>query len=146
MTGFRVGYLAAPEEIVKAVARVHGHVTGNVCTFAQHGAIAALGLGAEHRASWRARHQARRDAAFALGSKLFDCAKPAGGLFLFADVRRRLGARFKNSSELAAHLLEKGGVAVVPGSAFGREGFLRVSFSAPESVLREGFSRMEKVL
>jgi aspartate aminotransferase len=146
MTGFRVGYLAGPAELVKAVARIHGHVTGNVCTFAQAGALAALGLGAVHRSSWRDAHRKRRDAAFELGSKLFGCEKPEGGLFLFADARRHLGARFRDSSALAAHLLTAGRVAVVPGSAFGLEGYLRLSFSAPEATLREGFARIEKAL
>lgn len=146
MTGFRVGYLAGPADLLEAVGRIHGHVTGNACTFAQYGALAALGLGDAHRSSWRAAHQKRRDVAFELGSKLFGCSKPQGGLFLFADARRHLGARFADSSALAAHLLVKGRVAVVPGSAFGREGFLRVSFSAPEAALREAFARLEGAL
>ncbi len=146
MTGYRVGYAVGPAEFVKAAARIHGHVTGNVCTFAQLGAAAALDLGAAHRETWRAAHQQRRDVAFELGSRLFDVVKPQGGLFLFADARRHLGARFKDSAALARHLLEKGRVAVVPGSAFGREGFLRMSFSSPEAVLREGYARIEKVL
>lgn len=146
MTGFRVGYLAGPTEFVKSVARIHGHVTGNACTFAQVGALAALGLGVAHRSSWLAAHKARRDLAYELGSKLFGCARPQGGLFLFADARRHLGARFHDSSALAAHLLNAGRVAVVPGSAFGREGYLRLSFSAPEAALREGFARIGKAL
>ncbi|HEX4047335.1 MAG TPA: pyridoxal phosphate-dependent aminotransferase [Elusimicrobiota bacterium] len=145
MTGFRVGYLAGPADFVKAAGRVHGHVTGNVCTFAQLGAVAALDLGASHRDAWRAAHQTRRDVAFELGSKLFDCVKPRGGLFLFADARRHL-KKHKDSAALAQHLLDKARVAVVPGSAFGREGFLRLSFSSPEAVLREGFSRLEEAL
>jgi len=146
MTGFRVGYLAGPSDFVRTAERVHGHVTGNVCTFVQLGAAAALELGPAHRDAWRDAHRKRRDVAFELASGLFDCVKPAGGLFLFADVRRRLGARFADSAALARHLLEKGRVAVVPGSAFGREGFLRLSFSSSEAVLREGYARMGKVL
>jgi len=146
MTGFRVGYLAGPAEVVEAVGRIHGHMTGNACTFAQYGALAALGLGDAHRSPWRAAHQKRRDVAFELGSRLFGCAKPQGGLFLFADARRHLGGRFADSEALAAHLLIKGRVAVMPGSAFGREGFLRLSFSAPEAALREAFSRLEGAL
>ena len=146
MTGYRIGYLAGPADFVKAAARIHSHVTGNACTFAQLGAVAALELGAAHRDSWRAAHQKRRDIAFELGSRLFIARKPEGGLFLFADARRHLGGKFKDSAALARHLLENGRVAVVPGSAFGREGFLRLSFSSPEAVLREGFARMEKVL
>jgi aspartate aminotransferase len=146
MTGYRVGYAAGPVELIKNAARIHGHVTGNVCTFAQYGAIAALGLGGEHRGSWRAAHEKRRDIAWELASTLFEGVRPQGGLFIFADAKKHIGARFKDSAALAAHLLEKGKVAVVPGSAFGREGFLRLSFSAPEEALREGFARMGNVL
>jgi aspartate aminotransferase len=146
MTGFRVGYLAGPFDFVKAAASVHSHLTGNVCTFAQLGAVAALDLGAAHRDAWRDAHQKRRDIAFELASRLFGGTKPQGGLFLFADARRHLGGRFKDSAALSRHFLEKGRVAVVPGSAFGREGFLRLSFSSSEEVLREGFERMGKVL
>jgi aspartate aminotransferase len=146
MTGYRVGYLSGPAAIVKAAGRLHGHTTGNVCTFAQHGALAALALGSAHREAWRLAHQRRRDVAFELGTKLFDCVRPAGGLFLFVDARRHMGSRFPDSSALAAHLLDKGRVGVVPGSAFGREGFLRLSFSGSEAVLREGFARLEKAL
>ncbi len=146
MTGFRVGYMAGPAELTKAVGRIHSHVTGNACTFAQHGALAALGLGAAHRDEWRAQHQKRRDLAFCLGGELFDCVKPQGGLFVFADARRHLGGTFKTSSDLAGHFLREANVAVAPGSAFGREGWLRLSFSAPEAVLREAFARMERTL
>ncbi|MBI3565732.1 MAG: pyridoxal phosphate-dependent aminotransferase [Elusimicrobia bacterium] len=146
MTGYRVGYLCAPVGLAQAVAKVHSHVTGNACTFAQYGALAALGLGGAHREEWRAAHQERRDLAYGLGSKLFDCVKPWGGLFLFADARRHLGKTFRTSSELAEHFLHKAGVATVPGSAFGREGFLRLSFSAGTADLREAFARMEKAL
>jgi aspartate aminotransferase len=148
MTGYRVGYACGPAELMQAVGRIHGHVTGNVCTFAQLGALHAVVMAfqTEHRETWRAEHQKRRDAAFELGARLFDCVKPQGGLFLFADARRHLGKRFKTSAALAEHFLRDAGVAVVPGSAFGREGFLRLSFSAPVPVLREGFARLEKAL
>lgn len=146
MTGFRVGFLAAPPEIARAVRRIHGHVTGNVCTFAQRGAIAALGLGKAERERRRAIFQKRRDLAFALASRLFDCVKPRGGLFVFADARRLIGKRFKNDAALAEHLLHKAGVSVVPGSACGMDGFLRFSFSSPEPVLKKAFARIEAAL
>ncbi|MBI2385132.1 MAG: pyridoxal phosphate-dependent aminotransferase [Elusimicrobia bacterium] len=146
MTGFRVGFLAAPPAIARAARRLHGHVTGNVCTFAQRGAIAALGLGPGELDRRRAVFQKRRDLAYALASRRFDCVKPRGGLFVFADARRLLGKRFKDSAALAEHLLEKAGVSVVPGSACGMEGFLRFSFTSPEPVLREAFARIEAAL
>jgi aspartate aminotransferase len=146
MTGYRLGYAAGPEALIRAAARIHGHVTGNACTFAQCGALAALELGAAHRDAWRAAHQARRDLAHALASKIFKVDKPQGALFLFADARRWFDGRRPDSALFAEHLLERGGVATVPGSACGREGFLRLSFSQPESVLREGFKRIEAAL
>ncbi len=146
MTGFRVGYLTGPAEVVRAAARIHGHVTGNVCTFAQHGAVAALGLAAAERAERRAVFERRRDIAYALGSRLFPCDKPQGGLFLWVDARGRLGGKCPTSAALAARLLEDAKVAVLPGSACGGEGFLRISFSAAEDVLREGFARIERAL
>jgi aspartate aminotransferase len=146
MTGYRVGYAAGPAELIRAAARLHGHVTGNACTFAQLGAAAALGLGREHAESWRAAHQARRDLAFELGSKLFDIVKPEGGLFLFADARRHFGRDARDSAELASRLLDHARVAVLPGSACGLEGYLRLSFSSPPDRLREGFARLEKAL
>ncbi|MCM2304634.1 MAG: pyridoxal phosphate-dependent aminotransferase [Elusimicrobia bacterium] len=146
MTGFRVGFLAAPPEIARAARRLHGHVTGNVCTFAQHGAIAALGLGRGELARRRAVFQKRRDLAYALASRTFDCVKPRGGLFVFADARRHLGRRFPDSARLAGYLLETAGVSAVPGSACGMEGFLRFSFTSPEPALREAFARIEAAL
>jgi aspartate aminotransferase len=148
MTGYRVGYACGPAELMKAAGRIHSHVTGNVCTFAQLGALHAVVMAfqTKHRETWRAEHQKRRDAAYERAAKLFDCVKPQGGLFLFADARRHLGRKFKTSTELASHFLREAGVAVVPGSAFGREGFVRLSFSQPETVLREAFARLEKAL
>lgn len=146
MTGFRVGFLAAPPEIARAARRLHGHITGNVCTFAQRGAIAALGLGGGELERRRAVFQKRRDLAYILASRGFDCVKPRGGLFVFADASRRLGGPIKDTAALAAHLLHKAGVSVVPGSACGMEGFLRFSFTSPEPVLREAFARIEEAL
>lgn len=146
MSGFRVGYLAGPRDVVRAAARIHGHVTGNVCTFAQLGAVAALGLGRRLLAGRRAALERRRDLAWRLASRVFECEKPQGGLFVFADARKHLGGRRRDSSALSRYLLEKAGVATVPGSACGREGWLRLSFSGSERAIREGFARIERAL
>lgn len=143
MTGFRLGFLAGPREAVAAAARIHGHVTGNVCTFVQHGGLAALGVAdAEER---RAALQKRRDLAYALGALHFDCLEPQGGLFLWADAKRHLKGATPDTNALTRRLLEAG-VAVLPGSACGQEGFLRISFSASEADIREGFARIGKAL
>lgn len=145
MTGFRVGYLAADAAIARAIARLHGHMTGNVCTFAQHGALAALKLPARFHEKQRLVFQGKRDLAFASATRLFDCLKPRGGFFVWADARRHLGRRFKTTVALAQHLL-RSGVAVVPGSSCGREGWLRLSFSGSEENIRMGFALIEKAL
>lgn len=146
MTGFRVGFLAAPPEFVSAAARLQGHMTGNVCTFAQHGALAALALPARQRERRRALYERRRDLACALAAPLFGFSMPEGGLFILADARRYLRGRIMDSAALAEHLLRRAGVAVVPGSAFGAEGFLRLSFCTPEARLIEGFRRIQEAL
>lgn len=146
MTGFRVGYLSADPAIARAVARIHGHVTGNACTFAQHGALAALELGAAFHERRRADYERRRDLAHAAASRLFPVAKPQGGFFLWADARARLRGRTRTTGALAERLLRESGVAVVPGSACGVEGFLRISFSSSERNAREGFRRLEAAL
>lgn len=146
MTGFRVGYLAADESVIKAVARLQGHMTGNICAFIQRGAAAALQLDKDYYPRFRAAFERRRDIAYEAATEIFDCVKPQGGFFVFPDVRRYLGKRFKSSSELAAHLLNEAHVAVVPGSACGMEGHLRISFSSSEENIRAGFASIKKTL
>ncbi|MDE2291080.1 MAG: aminotransferase class I/II-fold pyridoxal phosphate-dependent enzyme, partial [Elusimicrobia bacterium] len=130
--------------LVRAAARIHGHVTGNVCTFAQRGALAALGAAEEPERL--AAFEARRDLLHGLVSPLLPGPKPAGGLFLWLDARGRLGGRFPDTAALAAHLLQAGRVAVLPGSACGAEGWLRLSFSGTEAALREGAARLRGAL
>jgi len=146
MTGFRLGYMAAHEDFIRAAAKVHGHITGNAATFAQYGALEALALPAKDREERRAALERRRDLACALAAPLFDCVAPQGALYLFADARRTLGERFKGSAALAADLLKRARVAVAPGVAFGQEGFLRISFAQSEADIRDGFARMAAAL
>ncbi len=145
MTGFRVGYAVAPAAVVAAMTALQGHMCGNVCTFAQHGALAALGAGADCTTDRLREMEKKRDLAHRLAAGLFDCVRPGGAFYLFPDVSRRLGA-FASSAELAAHLLREAGVAVVPGEAFGAAGHLRISYAVPGELLAEGFERMEKAL
>lgn len=145
MTGFRVGYLAGSPEIVKAAARIHSHVTGNVCAFVQRGALAALDDGTFTNRQCIVM-QKRRDLAFRETTKLFDCLKPRGGFFLFPDVRRHLGRGCPDSAALAERLLKEARVAVLPGSACGKEGHIRVSFSTSEADIAEGIRRIREAL
>ena len=145
MTGFRVGYVAAPREIIAAMARLQSHLTGNVCTFAQEGALAALSLDPLLMEENCARMKKKRDLAYEYACRQFDCIKPAGGFYLFPDVSQYLKEGY-TSENFSAHLLEKGGVAVVPGEAFGMGGHIRISYAVPEKELITGFQRIASVL
>ena len=145
MTGFRVGYVAASREIIVALARLQSHLTGNVCTFAQEGALAALSLNPLVMEETCARLKKKRDLAYEYACRQFDCIKPEGGFYLFPDVSQYL-KEGQTSEDFAAHLLEKGGVAVVPGEAFGMGDHIRISYAVPERELIAGFGRIASVL
>ncbi len=145
MTGFRIGYVVAHEEIIQGLTKLQSHLCGNVCTFAQHGALAALEMDQSIVERRRTELQRRRDLAFAFSSELFDCIKPRGAFYLFADVSRYLD-EYESSEGLAMHLLNQAGVAVVPGEAFGGPGRIRISFGAGEPELRAAFEKIKEVL
>lgn len=145
MTGFRIGYVAAPKEIVSAIAKHQSHSSGNVCTFAQHGALAALSLDQRMISQWRSDLERKRDIAFGYASELFDCIKPQGAFYLFPDVSKHL-KNGKTSEDFAADLLEHAGVAVVPGEAFGMAGHIRISYAVSEDSLKKGFEKIKEVL
>ncbi len=145
MTGFRVGFAAAPSMVVEALGRLQSHSSGNVCTFAQYGALAALDLPASQIEARRRRYRQRRDEAYNQVKELFECRRPDGAFYLLPNIQR-YGARFASGVELAADLLEKAHVAVVPGEYFYAPGHIRISFAANRRRIAEGVQRMRKVL
>lgn len=146
MTGFRVGFLVADKTLVKAINNLHSHLTGNVCTFAQYGALAALEMDPAIMQRMQATFQRRLDIAWPLCTELFDCVKPQGAFYLFPNVEKYLGERLGDDDALAEYLLKEAHVAVVPGSSFGAPGHLRISFSTSEENIRAGFARIKKAL
>ncbi len=145
MTGFRIGYVAAPAQIIAALSKIHSHLTGNVCTFAQYGALAALGLGGHLLSARLSELQQKRDMAFQYLSKLFDCIKPQGAFYFFPDVSPVLKNN-ETSAALAERLLKQAGVAVVAGEAFGMPNHLRISFAVSTENLKNGLERIAGVL
>jgi aspartate aminotransferase len=145
MTGFRVGYVAGPAPVVGSLQKFQSHLCGNVCTFAQHGALAALHMDQAVLDERRNILRSRRNLAFALARELFECVEPGGAFYLFPDVTPYLRPR-ETSEDLAMRLLDKAGVAVVPGEAFHWPGHLRISFGANESDLQAGFERIKHAL
>lgn len=145
MTGFRLGYVAAHPSIIQALAKLQSHICGNVCTFAQHGALAAVRMAQTVVEQRRAELEHRRDMAFAFAQSLFDCVKPQGAFYLFPNVTRHLKGK-QTSEDLAVLLLTTAGVATVPGEAFGSPGHIRISFGAKAADLHTAFERIKKVL
>jgi aspartate aminotransferase len=145
MTGFRVGYAVAPPVVAAAMVKLHSHLTGNVCTFAQHGALAALEMEDTRLHRRRLDLQRKRDLAFDKVSAVFPCIRPQGAFYLFPDISGHL-FEGERSDDFAARILEKTGVAVVPGNDFGMEGHVRICFAAPEDQLMEAFKRIREVL
>ncbi|MFH0868167.1 MAG: pyridoxal phosphate-dependent aminotransferase [Candidatus Woesearchaeota archaeon] len=145
MTGFRVGYVAAEKNIIDTMNNLQGHVTGNVCTFSQYGALAALSIDKSIIKKRVSILEKRRDMAYKLTKKLFDCIKPEGAFYLFPNVESALGS-IKSSEELASYFIEKAGVAVVPGEVFGVKNHIRISYALPEEEIKKGFEKISKLL
>jgi len=145
MTGFRVGYAVAPRVLAEAMVRLQSHLTGNVCTFAQHGALAALAMDDELLVRRRVNLQHKRDLAFEQVSAMFPCIRPQGAFYLFPDISAHLH-QGETSGDFASRILEKTGVAVVPGEDFGMDGHVRICFAAADDQLLDAFKRIRGVL
>jgi aspartate aminotransferase len=144
MTGFRIGYVAAPVEVIAALSKVQSHLSGNVCTFAQYGALAAPAL-EEWLSNRQTDLQQKRDMAYERVSQMFDCIRPQGAFYLFPDVSSVLKNN-ETSEALARRILEEAGVAMVAGEAFGMAKHLRISFAVSEDNLINGLKRIAEVL
>jgi aspartate aminotransferase len=145
MTGFRVGYAVGPRPLIAAMTRLQSHLCGNVCTFAQHGALAALKVPETVWAARRTELMAKRDWAYARLRKHLPCIKPKGAFYLYPDIRSRL-SNTQSDADFAARILAEAGVAVVPGSAFGHSGHVRICYAVPQMQLEAGITRLEKYL
>ena len=147
MTGWRVGYAEAPEHLVAAMARLQGHVNTNTSTISQHAALAALSAREERRAAVDAMVAAfaRRRARLleALSSVPgIEPLPPDGAFSLWIDARAWCAAIGGGSTELCLDLLEHEHLALVPGSAFGSEGYVRLSFAASDEILERAIERL----
>ncbi|HET7173047.1 MAG TPA: pyridoxal phosphate-dependent aminotransferase [Nocardioidaceae bacterium] len=153
MTGWRVGWLIGPPDVVRAAVNLQSHSTSNVNNVAQRAALAALrgDLGAfEHM---RTAFDRRRRIIVSMLSEIdgLSCPDPAGAFYVFPSVRELLGREVRGrsaetSAELAELILDEAEVAVVPGEAFGAPGFLRFSYALGDEDLVEGISRLQKLL
>jgi aspartate aminotransferase len=145
MTGFRIGYVAAPRPIIAALSIIQSHLTGNVCTFAQYGAMAVESLDGGWLMARQAEMQRKRDMAYRYASQFFRCIKPRGAFYLFPDVSTVLKPG-QTAQKLAERLLKEAGVAVVAGEAFGAANHVRISFAVSDEELKKGFEQIAGVL
>lgn len=141
MTGWRLGFLAAPEPIAKAIDAVQSHSTSNPTSFAQKGALAALTGPQDHLPKWLAEYAKRRSYAHAKLNSIpgISCVNSKGAFYLFPNISK-LGLK---STEFCAKLLEQEKVAAVPGIAFGADDYLRISYATSMANIEKGLSRLE---
>jgi aspartate aminotransferase len=148
MTGWRLGYLLGPRELVDAAARIQSHATSNATSFAMKGAVAAL-QGAEPEVeAMIAEYAARRDLLLGRLARMpgIACRAPRGAFYAFPDVSARLGDELPTPTAFAERLLEEEAVAVVAGEAFGSDRHVRLSFACSRAQLSEGLDRIERFL
>ncbi|BAZ45470.1 class III aminotransferase [Chondrocystis sp. NIES-4102] len=142
MTGWRVGYAAAPLPILQAMSKVQGHSTSNVCTFAQYGAIAALESSQDCVHQMLQAFAQRRAYMYQAINAIpqLSCPKPDGAFYLFVDI----SATGKTSLEFCNQLLDLQQVAAVPGIAFGMDNCVRFSYATDMATIEEGMKRLLK--
>src|SRR5438094_10419721 len=142
MTGWRLGFLAAPEPIAKAIDAIQSHSTSNPTSFAQKGAVAALTGPQDHLPRWLAEYDKRRTYAWKKLNSIpgVSCVNSKGAFYLFPNISR-LGLK---STEFCAKLLEAEKVAAVPGIAFGADEYIRLSYATSMANIEKGLDRLEK--
>ncbi len=155
MTGWRLGYMAAPEPIAKLCTKFQGQCTSGANTFAQWGAVAALNGEMNETYKMRESFRQRRDVVFELLKDIpgIRIQKPNGAFYLYPDLSEYLGKTVKdegrtieNINQLCSFLLEEVHLALVPGSAFGTKQHVRISYAYNREILEEGMERLSKGL
>lgn len=142
MTGWRLGFLAAPEPIAKAIDAIQSHSTSNPTSFAQKGGVAALTGPQDHLPKWLAEYAKRRTYAWQKLNSIpgISCVNSKGAFYLFPNISQ-VGLK---SADFCARLLEQEKVAAVPGIAFGADDYLRISYATSLANIEKGLDRLEK--
>jgi aspartate aminotransferase len=153
MTGWRVGWLIGPTDVVKAATNLESHLTSNVCNVAQRAALAAVSGDLSAVAAMRAAFDRRRRTIVRMLREIpgVTCPEPHGAFYAYPSVRGVLGRELRgrrpaSSAELAELILDEAEVAVVPGEAFGTPGYLRLSYALGDDDIVEGVTRLQKLL
>jgi aspartate aminotransferase len=153
MTGWRVGWMIGPKDVIKAATNLQSHQTSNVNNVAQRAAIAALTGDLSAVEGMRAAFDRRRRTIVSMLNEIpgVVCPEPTGAFYAYPSVKGVLGRQIagrtpQTSAELAELILDEAEVAVVPGEAFGAPGYLRLSYALGDDDLVEGVGRIAKLL
>lgn len=153
MTGWRVGWMAGPADVIKAATNLQSHATSNVANVSQVAALAAVSGGLEAVDEMKVAFDRRRKLIVESLNAIpgVDCPLPEGAFYVYPSVKDLIGKeirgkRAQNSSELAALILDEAEVAVVPGEAFGTPGYVRLSYATSDDNIIEGVGRMAALL
>jgi aspartate aminotransferase len=153
MTGWRVGWIVGPPDVIKAAINLQSHSTSNVANVSQRAAAAALNGDLEAVATMRAAFERRGMRMHELLSAIpgVSCLAPQGAFYCFPSFEGALGREIagrtcRSTLDLAAVLLDEAKVAVVPGEAFGAPGYVRLSFATSDDDIEEGLQRIAKLM
>ena len=152
MTGWRIGYIAAPKEIATAIGRIQSHTTSNPCSISQWASVTALEKGASTiemmRASFEKRKQIMVNGLNNISG--ISCLNPAGAFYVFPNISKLYGKtsqtnlQIKNSLTFCEALLKEAKIACIPGIGFGADNYIRLSYATSEKDIKEGLERIEK--
>jgi aspartate/methionine/tyrosine aminotransferase len=149
MTGWRVGWMVGPDDVITAAANHQSHATSNVSNISQRAAVAALTGPTEPIEAMRIGFDRRRRTMHSMLAQIpgVECAEPLGAFYCFPSFEEVIAAgRFRSSVQLCAAALEEAEVAMVPGEAFGAPGFSRLSYALSDEDLVEGLDRLRRFL
>jgi len=147
MMGWRIGYAIASKEVINEMCKIQGHTTSHPSSISQYAALSALSLKEDYYAELIYQYEKRRRIIIDAFNKIpsIKFIKPDGAFYIFPDIRKFMEkANYKNSDEVAFQILEDANVAVMPGSAFGMDGYLRISFAVNINKLQEACERLIK--
>jgi aspartate/methionine/tyrosine aminotransferase len=153
MTGWRVGWMIGPKDVIKAATNLQSHLSSNVSNISQRAAIAALNNDLSAVKEMGVAFDRRRKLIVKLLNEIpgVECPTPTGAFYVYPSVKGVLGKEIKGkrpttSAELANLILEEVEVAVVPGEAFGPSGYVRLSYATSDADIVEGVTRIKNLL
>ena len=151
MTGWRIGYAGGSKQLITAIADIQSQSTSNACSISQAASVAALNGEQEFLQDWKKSFANRRNLVVDALNQIsgISCLKPEGAFYVFPNMQKLIGKKtpqgktIENSADLCDYLLDEALVATVAGSAFGMEGYFRISYATSEAVLGKAMQRIK---